>query len=53
VFSGGEQFEIGVEILNITNHTNVIGIQYNDQYEKERDVTGLGILPSLDVTVRF
>jgi hypothetical protein len=53
VFSGGEQFEIGVEILNITNHTNVIGIQYTDQYEKDRDITGLGLLPSLDVTVRF
>jgi hypothetical protein len=50
---GGEQVEVGIEILNLTNHRNVIGIQYNDQYEKERDVTGLGLLPSLDVTVRF
>lgn len=53
VLSGGEQIEVGVEILNLTNYTNVIGIQYNDQYEKERDITGLGFLPSLDVTVRF
>lgn len=50
---GGEQIEVGLEILNITNHTNVIGIEYDDQYRKERDVTGLGVLPSLDVTVRF
>jgi hypothetical protein len=53
VTSGGTQVEIGAEILNLTNHTNVIGIEYNDQYQKERDVTGLGLLPSLDVTVRF
>ncbi len=53
VFSGGEQLEVGVEILNLTNHANVIGIQYDDQYNKERDVTGIGLLPSLDVTVRF
>ena len=50
---GGEQVEVGIEILNLTNHKNVIGIEYDDQYRKERDVVGLGILPSLDVTVRF
>lgn len=50
---GGEQVEVGIELLNLTNHRNVIGIEYNDQYQKERDVTGLGFLPSLDVTVRF
>ncbi len=50
---GGEQVEVGVEIQNLTNHRNVIGIRYNDQYQKDRDMTGIGLLPSLDVTVRF
>ena len=50
---GGEQVEVGVEILNLTNHRNVIGIRYNDLYQKDRDMTGIGLLPSLDVTVRF
>ncbi len=53
LLSGGQQLEIGIEILNLTNHANVVGIQYNDEYEKERDVTGIGILPSLDATIRF
>ncbi len=53
LLSGGEQVEVGLEVLNLTNHANVIGIQYNDQYVKESDVTGIGLLPSLDVTVRF
>jgi outer membrane receptor for ferrienterochelin and colicin len=48
-----ESFEWSFEIMNITNHENITGIEYDDNYNKEGYSKSLPLLPWLDITYRF
>jgi hypothetical protein len=49
----GYRLESAFEVLNLTNHLNVTGIEYDDNYNKKRDVVNLGTLPTLSFTLRY
>ena len=49
----GYRLESALEVLNLTNRSNVVGIEYDDQYRKKRDVTDGGLFPTLSATLRF
>ncbi|GDY13610.1 membrane protein [Planctomycetota bacterium] len=49
----GSPLELALEVINATNHKNVQGIEYDDQYKKKGESTGLPLLASLNATLRF
>lgn len=51
--SKNESIEWSFEIMNLTNHDNITGINYDDNYNKEGVSKGLPLLPWFDVTYRF
>jgi hypothetical protein len=42
-----------LEILNLTNHTNVEDFAYDEQFASRSNITGLPILAVAGVSVRF
>jgi hypothetical protein len=45
--------ELAFEVINATNQKNVQGIEYDDNYNKKGESTGLPLLVSLNATARF
>ena len=45
--------EFSFEIMNITNHSNIDGIRYNDDYTEKEYESSMPLLPWFDVTYRF
>ncbi len=52
-FANKQELEWSFELMNITNHTNVTGINYDDKYKIKGYSTALPLLPWFDVTYRF
>jgi len=50
---GDEQLTWSFELMNATNHENVTGIRYDDNYNVKGYMTQLPLLPWFDVTYRF
>jgi hypothetical protein len=46
----GESLEMAFEIINATAHENVMGIEYDDEYQKEDYVTGIPFVPNFSIT---
>ena len=52
-FSGGSKLEWSFEIMNVTNHDNVSGITYDDNYNEIGYYKQLPLLPWFDLTYYF
>ena len=52
-YANAKSLEWSFELMNITNHENVLGYTYSDNYDKTGVVTDLPLLPWFDVTYRF
>jgi hypothetical protein len=45
--------ELAFEVINLTNHANVMGIEYDDEYNEVGDQVGMPFLPTVNLTYRF
>jgi len=52
-FSGGSRFEWSFELMNVTNHENISGINYDDNYNEVGYYKQLPFLPWFDLTYYF
>jgi hypothetical protein len=52
-WSGGRSMELAFEVINLTNHANVMGIEYDDEYNEVGDQVGMPFLPTVNLTYRF
>ena len=52
-FSGGSKLEWSFEIMNVTNHANISGINYDDNYNEVGYYKQLPLLPWFDLTYYF
>ncbi len=52
-FASSQELEWSFEIQNLTNHENITGIDYDDNYEVSGTSKSLPLLPWFDVTYRF
>ncbi len=52
-FDGGNRLEWSFEIMNITNHDNISGINYDDNYNETGYTKQLPLLPWFDLTYYF
>ena len=52
-YANKRSLEWSFELMNITNHENVLGYTYDDNYNQTGVVADLPLLPWFDVTYRF
>ena len=52
-FSGTERLEWSFELMNVTNHKNISGIKYDDNYKVVGEYKQLPLLPWFDLTYYF
>jgi len=52
-FSGGTKLEWSFEIMNLTDHENISGIEYDDDYNEVGRYKQLPLLPWFDLTYYF
>jgi len=52
-YANKTSLEWSFELMNATNHKNVTGITYDDDYNEDGETVDLPILPWFDVTYRF